>query len=114
MVAKASKIFVGLALAAALAFGGGSPAFAQNSGPGKKLVIALPGIPPIFSVTIAYVAEKEGFFKKHGANVEIRPFDNGTAAARAVVSGDVDMAWSPTPPVINQISNANVPLVGIY
>src|SRR6476646_5046469 len=87
-----------------------TPAAAQD----KKLVIALPGIPPIFSVTIAYVAEKEGFFKKHGANVEIRPFDNGTAAARAVVSGDVDMAWSPTPPVINQISNANVPLVGIY
>jgi NitT/TauT family transport system substrate-binding protein len=110
MVAKASKILVGLALAAVLAIGGGGPAAAQ----GKKLVIALPGIPPIFSVTIAYVAEKQGFFKKHGANVEIRPFDNGTAAARAVVSGDVDMAWSPTPPVINQVSNANVPLVALY
>jgi NitT/TauT family transport system substrate-binding protein len=99
----------GLALAAALAMGG-SPALAQ----GKKLVIALPGIPPVFSVTIAYVAEKQGFFKKHGANVEIRPFDNGTAAARAVVAGDVDMAWSPTPPVINQVSNADVPLVALY
>jgi NitT/TauT family transport system substrate-binding protein len=97
------------ALLAALLLGA-SPASAQ----GKKLVIALPGIPPIFSVTIAYVAEKQGFFKKHGADVEIRPFDNGTAAARAVVAGDVDMAWSPTPPVINQISNANVPLVGLY
>ena len=68
----------------------------------------------VFSVTIAYVAEEQGFFKKHGANVEIRPFDNGTAAARAVVSGDLDMAWSPTPPVINQVSNAGVPLVAIY
>ena len=65
-------------------------------------------------MTIAYVAEKQGFFKKHGANVEIRPFDNGTAAARAVVAGDVDMAWSPTPPVINQVSNADVPLVALY
>ena len=87
-----------------------APAAAQ----GKKVVIALPGIPPIFSVTIAYVAEKQGFFKKHGANVEIRPFDNGTAAARAVVAGDIDMAWSPTPPVINQVSNADVPLVALY
>ena len=86
------------------------PAAAQ----GKKIVIALPGIPPIFSVTIAYVAEKQGFFKKHGVDVEIRPFDNGTAAARAVVAGDIDMAWSPTPPVINQVSNANVPLVAVY
>jgi NitT/TauT family transport system substrate-binding protein len=79
-----------------------------------KVVVAIPGIPPIYSVTIMYVAEKQGFFKKYGANAEIRPFDNGTAAARAVVAGDVDMAWSPTPPVINQISNAGVPLVAVY
>jgi NitT/TauT family transport system substrate-binding protein len=99
----------GGALLAALLMGA-APASAQ----GKKVVIAIPGIPPIFSVTIAYVAEKQGFFKKHGADVEIRPFDNGTAAARAVVAGDIDLAWSPTPPVINQVSNADVPLVAIY
>jgi NitT/TauT family transport system substrate-binding protein len=87
---------------------------APSSAQDKKVTVATPGIPPIYSVTIAYVAEKQGFFKKHGANVEIRPFDNGTAAARAVVAGDVDLAWSPTPPVINQISNADVPLVAIY
>src|SRR4051812_6082565 len=110
MNGKTVKFFAALGLVCAVLAGAANPAAAQ----GKKLVVALPGIPPIFSVTIAYVAEKEGLFKKHGANVEIRPFDNGTAAARAVVSGDVDMAWSPTPPVINQISNANVPLVGIY
>ena len=86
------------------------PASAQ----GKKITVAMPGIPPIFSVMIAYVAEKQGFFKKNGADVEIKPFDNGTAAARAVVAGDVDMAWSPTPPVINQVSNAGVPLVAVY
>jgi NitT/TauT family transport system substrate-binding protein len=105
-----STIAAGLLLSAALAFGTATPAAAA----GKKLVIALPGIPPIYSVVIGYVADKEGFFKKHGADVEIKPFDNGTAAARAVVAGDVDMAWSPTPPVINQVSNAGVPLVAIY
>ena len=31
-----------------------------------------------------------------------------------MVAGDIDLAWSPTPPVINQISNANVPLVAVY
>jgi len=86
------------------------PAVAQ----GKKLTIGLPGIPPIFSVTIVHVAEKQGFFKKHGVEVDIRPMDNGTAAARAVVAGDIDMSWSPTPPVINQVSNAGVPLVAVY
>jgi ABC-type nitrate/sulfonate/bicarbonate transport system substrate-binding protein len=95
-------------LAATLA--GTAPAAAQ----GKKIVVAIPGIPPIYSVTIAFVAEKQGFFKKLGVDVEIRPFDNGTAAARAVVAGDIDMAWSPTPPVINQVSNADVPLVAVY
>ena len=109
MIHRSTALIVGATLLGAMLTGAG-PAAAQ----GKKLVIALPGIPPIFSVTIAYVAEKQGFFKKHGANVEIRPFDNGTAAARAVVAGDVDMAWSPTPPVINQISNADVPLVALY
>jgi NitT/TauT family transport system substrate-binding protein len=102
-----ASIAGGALLTAVLAAGPASAA-------GKKVVIAIPGIPPIYSVTIAYVAEKQGFFKKHGADVEIRPFDNGTAAARAVVAGDIDMAWSPTPPVINQISNAGVPLVAIY
>ncbi|HEX5507787.1 MAG TPA: ABC transporter substrate-binding protein [Pseudolabrys sp.] len=110
MSGKFSKFWMGAAIAMLMAAGSGSPAAAQ----GKKLVLALPGIPPIFSVMIGYVAEKQGFFKKYKANVEIRPFDNGTAAARAVIAGDVDMSWSPTPPVINQISNAGVPLVAIY
>ncbi len=107
MMRKLSGLLTGAALLAALM---ATPAAAQ----GKKLVIATPGIPPIYSVTIAFLAKQQGFFKKHGADVDIRPFDNGTAAARAVVAGNVDMAWSPTPPVINQISNAGVPLVAIY
>jgi ABC-type nitrate/sulfonate/bicarbonate transport system substrate-binding protein len=99
---------VGALLAALLL--GANPAAAQN----KKIVAAVPGIPPIFSVMIVYIADKQGIFKKHGIDIEIRPFDNGTAAARAVVAGDADVSWSPTPPVINQISNANVPLVAVY
>jgi NitT/TauT family transport system substrate-binding protein len=109
MIRRTFNLMAGGALLAALVMGS-APASAQ----GKKVVVAIPGIPPIFSVTIVFVAEKQGFFKKHGATVEIRPFDNGTAAARAVVAGDIDMAWSPTPPVINQISNADVPLVAVY
>ena len=95
---------------ALLAFALAAPATAQT----KKIVVAVPGIPPIYSVVVAYVAEKQGLFKKHGVEVEIRPFDNGTAAARAVVGGDIDMAWSPTPPAIVQVSNADVPLVAVY
>ncbi len=82
------KTLVSLAGAAALAVSFTGAASAQR----PKVTIAVPGIPPVYSVTLVYVAEKQGFFKKYGANAEIRPFDNGTAAARAVVAGDVDMA----------------------
>jgi NitT/TauT family transport system substrate-binding protein len=108
MIRRSFNLMAGGALLALTLAAG--PAAAQN----KKIVVATPGIPPIYSVTIAFLAEKQGFFKKHGADVEIRPFDNGTAAARAVVAGDIDLAWSPTPPVITQVSNADVPLVGVY
>lgn len=80
----------------------------------KTFTLAIPGVPPIFSSVVTFVAAKEGFFKKYGVDVTVRPFDNGTAAARAVVAGDVDISLSPTPPVINQVSNAGVPLVALY
>jgi len=86
-------------------------------GPGaaqQKLVFAIPGIPPIFGGTIALVAAQEGFFKKYGVEVQVRPFETGAAASRAVASGEVTAALSPTPLVISQISNAGVKLVGIY
>jgi ABC-type nitrate/sulfonate/bicarbonate transport system substrate-binding protein len=91
------------------AFAAGSAA-AQN----KKMIIAAPGIPPIFAAVQLYVAEREGFFKKYGVDVEVRPFDTGTAAARAVLAGDIDISLSPTNLVINQISNANANVVAIY
>ena len=80
---------------------------------GKKMVVAAPGIPPIFASVILYVAEKQGFWKKYGADVEVRPFDTGTAAARAVLAGDIEVALAPTPLVISQISNANANVVAI-
>jgi ABC-type nitrate/sulfonate/bicarbonate transport system substrate-binding protein len=87
---------------------------APGSAQGKKIVVGLPGIPPVFSTLIGYVAEKEGLFKQYGADVELRPFDSGTAAARAVLAGDIDLSVSPTPVIITQISNSNANLVGIY
>jgi ABC-type nitrate/sulfonate/bicarbonate transport system substrate-binding protein len=87
-----------------------APALAQA----KKMVIAAPGIPPIYAAVVLYVAEKEGLFKKHGVDVEVRAFETGTAAARAVLTGDIEISLSPTNLIINQISNANAPVVAIY
>ncbi len=104
------KILVtGTLVALAVSFGAG-PAAAE----GKKLVLGTPGIPPIFAATLPIVADKMGFFKKYGADVEVKFMESGTAAARALVSGDVDLALAPTPQVTAQASNAGVDFVGIY
>src|SRR5438128_254154 len=79
-----------------------------------KVTMAVPGVPPVFSGLVAYVAKEEGFFKKHGVEVEVRPFDSGAAAAQAVVSGNIDLSLSPTPVIVRMVSNAGVDLVGIY
>ena len=97
MIRRTFMALAGVAVAAAF---GTTPALAQD----KKIVIATPGIPPIYSITLVYVAEKQGFFKKHGADVEIRPFDNGTAAARSLESGNIDLTLAPTPTALVPIA----------
>lgn len=78
-----------------------------------KFSIAVPGVPPVFSTVMIYVAKEAGFYKKHGLDVTIRPFRSGVAAAKAVLSGAVDASLSPTAPVVRMVSNAGVPLVGL-
>jgi ABC-type nitrate/sulfonate/bicarbonate transport system substrate-binding protein len=106
---RASTLFLAGAFAAVLAASPG-PAMAE----GKKIIIAAPGIPPIFASVILYVADREGLFKKYGVDAEVRPFDTGTAASRAVLAGDIEMSMSPSALLINQISNADANLVAIY
>jgi ABC-type nitrate/sulfonate/bicarbonate transport system substrate-binding protein len=91
-----------------------SAVFCAGEAQAQKLVFAIPGVPPIYTSVIAYTADKEGLFKKYGADVELRQFDSGTAGARAAVAGDVDFAISATGLVVSQVANAGVDLVGIY
>jgi len=89
-------------------------AWSAAEAPVGRLSMAVPGVPPVFSGMIAFVARDEGLFKKHGVEVEVRPFDSGAAAAQAVVAGGVDFSLSPTPVIVRMVSNGNVDLVGIY
>ncbi|HEY7457480.1 MAG TPA: ABC transporter substrate-binding protein [Xanthobacteraceae bacterium] len=93
------SVIAALAIAAGSA-GATGEAYAQNA-----VTIGLPGIPPVFVSTQAYVAEQQGFFKKHGVSVTLRPFDSGAAAARAVASGNIELSMSPSPLVVTMISN---------
>lgn len=103
----------GRRLAAACAIGmalGTGPAVAD----GPKVVFGVPGIPPIFASVLPHVAAEQGFFKKYGADVEVRNFETGVAATRAVTAGQIDLAIAPTPVLVSMDSNAKVNLVGIY
>ena len=88
-----------------------SPAWAQTR---PKATIGMPGIPPVFISALHYVAQDRKLFEKYGVDVTLRPFATGTDAARAVIAGDIEMSLSPTPLLINMISNANVDLVAIH
>jgi ABC-type nitrate/sulfonate/bicarbonate transport system substrate-binding protein len=98
------------ALALVLASLDAAPAAAQD----RPLVLAIPGIPPIFAAMIAVVADREGLFQKEGAAVEVKPMESGTAASRALLAGDIDASFSPSPLLAAQISNADADVVGIY
>jgi NitT/TauT family transport system substrate-binding protein len=88
------------------------PASAQQR---PSVTLGLPGIPPVFVSTQAYVAQQQKFFDKHGVNVTLRPFDSGAAAARAVAAGQIEASMSPSPLIVNMVSNnPDVDLVAIY
>lgn len=108
---RGSVAYIGstLAACAALALTGFSA-----SSTAQQLTFGVPGIPPVFGGTIAYVAEKEGMFKKHGVDVTVRAFETGAAASRAVASGEIAVSLSPSPLIISQVANTGVPLVGIW
>ena len=78
------------------------------------LALAAPGQPPVFSALVMVVAEKAGFFKKYGVDGSVRQFASGVAAAQAVATGQMQGSLSPSGAIINLVSNAGVPLVGIW
>ncbi|MGE3712027.1 MAG: ABC transporter substrate-binding protein [Hyphomicrobiaceae bacterium] len=79
-----------------------------------KLVLALPGVPPVFSGLSTLVARDAGIFKKYNLDVDVKFMDSGAAAAKAVVSGNIDVSMSPTQFVAALASNAGAPVSAIW
>jgi NitT/TauT family transport system substrate-binding protein len=76
------------------------------------LTLGSPGIPPVISGLLPYIAEKEGFYKKYGVNVNVKNFTTGTDATRAVADGQIDAAIMP-PAQLMELAAKGVQLVGI-
>lgn len=111
---NAATVLLAAAAATALALSacGGSSAGGQGSGSVASITLGSPGIPPVISGLLPYIAQKEGFYRKYGVNVVIRNFQTGTDATRAVATGHLDAAIMP-PALLMELAAKHVPVVGI-
>jgi NitT/TauT family transport system substrate-binding protein len=104
-----------LAIAGTVLAGCSSPSSASTSGSAPKLIdmtLGSPGIPPVISGLMPYIASKQGFYKKYGLNVTIKSFATGTDATRAAATGQIDVAITP-PAQLVQLDAAGSTLVGL-
>lgn len=109
---RGSWVSAGLVALMAFAMLPTQGAFAR--GQMDHLTFGAPGIPPVWLSAPFYVAKHEGFFRKYGVEVTIRPFSSGAGAGRAVAAHSIETAIVPAAPLIKMVSNANVPLVAIW
>lgn len=73
----------------------GTAPVSQPSSPFPKLTVGTPGIPPVISSTLPYIADKKGFYKAFGVDVTVKNFKTGTDAVRALSTGQLDLAITP-------------------
>jgi NitT/TauT family transport system substrate-binding protein len=77
-----------------------------------KITLGSPGIPPVISGLLPYIADKQGFYKKFGVDVTIKSFQTGTDATRAVSTGQIDAAIMP-PAQLMELTAQGHPLVAM-
>ena len=109
--------WLAVAAAAALALsacggGGSGGSSGGSSGAMPAITLGSPGIPPVISGLLPYIAQKEGFYKKYGVNVQIKSFQTGTDATRAVADRQLDAALMP-PALLMELAAKGVPVVGV-
>src|ERR1700748_1314320 len=94
--ATAVVVAVGAALAGCSSSSGSTGSSGSSAGASSdSLVLGSPGVPPVISGLLPYIAEKQGFYKKYGVNVTIKSFDTGTDATRAAATGQIDAEIMP-------------------
>jgi NitT/TauT family transport system substrate-binding protein len=91
---------------------GGSGGSGSSAASVPTITLGSPGIPPVISGLLPYIAQREGFYKKYGVNVVIKNFSTGTDATRAVAGGQIDAAIMP-PAQLMELAAKGVQLVGV-
>ena len=90
---------------------GTAPASAPAQ-PFPTLTVGTPGIPPVISGLLPYIADKEGFYKAFGVDVTVKNFQTGTDATRALSTGQIDISIVPPAQQV-QLAAKGINLVGI-
>jgi len=98
-----------LAPYAASAPGSAGPQF-PAPGPKRKLIFAMPVVPPNVVHTPTALAKELGFTDKFNIDLDIKNFEGSTRALTAAITGDVDVG---TIDCLSAYGNG-VPLVGFY
>lgn len=80
--------------------------------PFPKLTVGTPGIPPVISALLPYIADKQGFYKAFGVDVTVKNFQTGTDATRALSTGQIDVSIVPPAQQV-QLAAKGIDLVGI-
>jgi len=94
-------------MAALVAAGCSSSKSSGGGGGAGSLVLGSPGIPPVVSGLLPYIADKQVFYKKYGVNVTIKNFQTRTDATRAVATGQIDLAIMPPAQLVQLASRAS-------
>ena len=76
--------------AAALAAGLSRAAFAQDKPEKTKVTLGVGGKPLLYYLPLT-IAERKGFFKEQGLDVEINDFGGGAKSLQALIGGSVDV-----------------------
>jgi NitT/TauT family transport system substrate-binding protein len=95
------------ALTLAACSGGSGSSDGGSASAANSIVLGSPGIPPVISAVLPYIADKQGFYKKYGVNVTVKSFQTGTDATRAVSTGQIDAAIMPPAQLIQLASQGN-------
>ena len=110
----AVMVVAGAALAGCSSSGSSSSGgnTSSSGGSSESIVLGSPGVPPVISGLLPYIADKQGFYKQYGVNVTIKSFDTGTDATRAAATGQIDAAIMPPAQLIT-LASQGTPVVGI-
>jgi NitT/TauT family transport system substrate-binding protein len=84
------KQFLAAAAVVAVALMAGTPAMAQAKPEKTKVVLGVGGKPLLYYLPLT-IAERKGFFKDQGLDVEINDFGGGAKSLQALVGGSVDV-----------------------